>query len=477
MTLHDATGSENMYFLSSPTILSSGHQRPVFPRLLPMITEAWLGAESNRRHVDFQSTALPTELPSRLSMKNAPCGESTNPDVDFVLTFSGSKAYSETMKRPTLRVLEYRHSKTHPWYLDLRPFNRGRKFFKTKSEAEAERMRQLTTLERHGREAVGLSPGELSAIIQSRKELAKHGKTIEDAAAFYVDYLERIRRCNVIVADLAKEVLEAKRKDGMSATYIADLKKRLGRFCVDFGARKIAAVTVEELDNWLRALPGSPKSRANYRANVGVLFSYAARRRMIDSNPVLHTARPKLPDNPPEILAVEELGSLLQAAQRTAPDVLPMLAIGAFSGLRDAEIKRLDWSEIDQKRGYIEVKAQKAKSARRRIVEMQPNLRQWLRPCDGMAGAVVPANWRKKVDSVRKAAGLARWPKNGLRHSFASYRLAAIHHAPRVASELGHTSPQMLYSTYRELVRPEEAERYWAITPPAEAENIVTFVR
>jgi hypothetical protein len=25
----------------------------------------WLGAESNRRHVDFQSTALPTELPSR----------------------------------------------------------------------------------------------------------------------------------------------------------------------------------------------------------------------------------------------------------------------------------------------------------------------------------------------------------------------------------------------------------------------------
>ncbi len=86
------------------------------------------------------------------------------------------------MKRPTLRVLEYRHSKTHPWYLDLRPFNRGRKFFKTKAEAEAERLRQITTLERHGREAVGLPPGELSAIIQARKKLAKHGKTIDDAA-------------------------------------------------------------------------------------------------------------------------------------------------------------------------------------------------------------------------------------------------------------------------------------------------------
>jgi hypothetical protein len=31
----------------------------------PSEKEVWLGAESNRRHVDFQSTALPTELPSR----------------------------------------------------------------------------------------------------------------------------------------------------------------------------------------------------------------------------------------------------------------------------------------------------------------------------------------------------------------------------------------------------------------------------
>jgi hypothetical protein len=31
----------------------------------------WLGPESNRRHVDFQSTALPTELPSLLPMKIA----------------------------------------------------------------------------------------------------------------------------------------------------------------------------------------------------------------------------------------------------------------------------------------------------------------------------------------------------------------------------------------------------------------------
>jgi integrase len=247
------------------------------------------------------------------------------------------------------------------------------------------------------------------------------------------------------------------------------------RFCRDFGNRLIADITVEELDTWLRDLPVSPKTRADYRANISVLFSYAARRRMIDFNPVGFTAKPKLIDSPPDIFTVDELRALLEAARRVSPDILPMLTAGAFAGLRDAEIKRLVWDEVDLRRGHIEVKAAKAKSARRRIVPIQPNLAVWLRACSGMKGHVVPAGARGKVDRACKEAGLARWPNNGLRHSFASYRLAAIHDAPRVAAELGHTSPHMLYSTYRELVLPEEAERYWKIAPGADTKNIVAF--
>ena len=377
------------------------------------------------------------------------------------------------MKRPTLAVMPYRHSKTHRYYLNLRPFGQGRKFFKTRAEAEAERLRQLTALERHGRAAVGLPQRVLSDFIAAKDKLSEYGKTINDAVGFFVDHLERVRRCKTTVAQLADEVLEAKRRDGMSEAYLSDLKIRLARFCRDFGNRPIAGITVEEMDNWLRSLEGSPKSRANYRANIGVLFSYATKRRMLDSNPILHTAKPKLPDNPPEIFAVDELRGLLEAANRIAPDVVPMLAIGAFAGLRDAEIKRLDWSEADLVRSHIEVKAKKAKSARRRLVEMQPNLREWLRPYAEMTGPVVPMNARQKVDQVCNAAALARWPQNGLRHSFASYRLAACHDAPRVAGELGHTSPQMLYSTYRELVLPEEAKRYWLISPIGEAINVI----
>jgi integrase len=269
--------------------------------------------------------------------------------------------------------------------------------------------------------------------------------------------------------------VEAKRRDGLSDAYIDDLQLRLSHFSRDFGDHPIAAVTVEDLDNWLRNLPLSPNSRANYRRCTGVMFSYAHKRRMLDSNPIAFTAKPKLVDKAPEIFTVDELRALLDTAQRVHPDVIPALAIGAFAGLRDAEIKRLHWDEIRLDRGLIEVTAAKSKSARRRFVPIQPNLAEWLRRYNAVKGHVVPIAARGKVERARRAAGLTKWPKNGLRHSYASYRLAAIGDAPRVAHELGHTSPQMLYNTYRELVLPSEAERYWNIRPETEAANVVSF--
>ena len=379
------------------------------------------------------------------------------------------------MKKPVLNVRPYRHSKKHKFILDLRGFGKGRMFFKTRDEAKAELARQRSLLERHGRAVIGLSQREMSEIIAAKHELAGYGKTITDAARFLVHHLEHVRRCKITVSQLADELLKAKLRDGMSKDHLRDLRSRLARFCGDFGNLPIASITVEEIDNWLRDLPLSPQSRVNYRAVIGVMFGHAMKRGMIDSNPITRTAKPKLVDKPPEIFTPDELRVLLETASREAPDVLPMLTLGAFAGLRDAEIKKLDWSEVNLTRGHIEVKATKAKSARRRIVPILSNLAAWLRPYAAMNGHVVPAGARGKIDRVCEVASLARWPQNGLRHSFASYRLAAIGDAPRVAHELGHTSPQMLYSKYRELVLPEEAERYWDIKPAAEVENIVVF--
>ena len=56
------------------------------------------------------------------------------------------------------------------------------------------------------------------------------------------------------------------------------------------------------------------------------------------------------------------------------------------------------------------------------------------------------------------------WKHNALRHSFISYRLAAVQNTAQVALEAGN-SPQMIFQHYRELVRPADAEKWFAVTP------------
>src|SRR5262245_28201424 len=167
-------------------------------------------------------------------------------------------------------------------------------------------MRQKTLLERHGREAIGLSQREMSDFITAREKLAEYGESISDAVQFRVDHLERVRRHGITVAQLASEVVEAKRRDGRSEVYLRDLRYRLSKFAQDFGQRPIAGITVDELDNWLRALPYSPQSRTNYRTIIGLLFSYAESRGIIERNPISRTAKPKLIDKEPEIFSVDE---------------------------------------------------------------------------------------------------------------------------------------------------------------------------
>ena len=103
---------------------------------------------------------------------------------------------------------------------------------------------------------------------------------------------------------------------------------------------------------------------------------------------------------------------------------LPYWAIGAFAGLRSAELERLEWKDVHFDPGLIEVKASKAKTASRRFIAIQPNLMEWLASYRGRQGCVCPAGLRKKLEGDRDRAGLKKWPSNALRHSFASYHLA-----------------------------------------------------
>jgi len=172
------------------------------------------------------------------------------------------------------------------------------------------------------------------------------------------------------------------------------------------------------------------------------------------------------------ILTVEEPARLLEFA---VPLLVPYIAIGAFAGLRRAELERLDWKEIDLESGLIEVTATKAKSARRRFVKIQPNLAKWLQLHTQLSGNVTPPGYGVLLESAREAAGITEWPQNALRHSFASYHLARFNNAALLALELGHTNSNLVFQHYRQLVKPKQAERYWKIVPAVAGKKVIQF--
>lgn len=162
--------------------------------------------------------------------------------------------------------------------------------------------------------------------------------------------------------------------------------------------------------------------------------------------------------------------------------------LGAFAGIRDAEIARMTWDMVDIKGGYVKIGVNVAKTNSRRIIPMAENLRAWLAPYAKYNGPIRgrASEVRAYMEDARdkalaklrgeeiEAPGLAEWPHNALRHSFASYRMALVANAAQVAEECGH-SVQIMKVHYRELVTKDDAERWFSVAPSSEGVNIVQF--
>ncbi|HLG95243.1 MAG TPA: tyrosine-type recombinase/integrase [Bryobacteraceae bacterium] len=362
-----------------------------------------------------------------------------------------------------LSVVPYRHHPKFKWtlsgyYVDGK---RVRRFFKTKDEAEGFARQVEIQIENLGSRAIGIDPRLHYMALDAHDKLAGYGKTISEAAEFYTRHLDTLNR-SCSVDELVAGFLQDKELDGKRKRTMHNYRWRLERFQRKFGKRIVATITTSECDDWLRGLGLSPISRINYRRVLFALFAYALVRGYAIENPIAKIAKPKTPDAPIEVFTPEQVRALLDAAE---PSILPFLAIGAFAGLRHAEICRLDWSEVKLDRNFIEVTALKSKTASRRLVTIQPNLKAWLAPFARPRGKVEPPNSRKLREAAQRHAGIDKWPTNALRHSFASFHLAKFQDAPALALQMGHTTTAMLFAHYREVVTPEAAETYWKIEP------------
>ena len=377
------------------------------------------------------------------------------------------------MKTLVPRVAKYKFSQTSKYVVEgLRvDGKRVRKFFAKRRTADAWLRKTLARISKEGEVAIHMPERLRVDAFACAAKLKPYGKTLADATDHYLAHLAMVSRSCTVQA-LIVGFMAAKTQDGASERYLKDLRNRLGIFEQDFGAANVGEILPNQIDDWLRSLKGAAQTRNNYRTILRTLFEYAVSRGYVKENVVAKLAKAKVVRGAPEIFTPAQMQTVLEKAPR---DFIPYLAIGAFAGLRSAEIERLDWSEVDLTGKLIHIKAEKSKSAQRRLVVISKNLLAWLAPYSRKEGPVAdPERVRVARDKTCEAAKIV-WPANVLRHSFASYHLAYHQNAAATAAELGHTSPAMLYQHYRELVKPDAAAQWWNVSPPADYGRVVAF--
>jgi integrase len=279
-----------------------------------------------------------------------------------------------------------------------------------------------------------------------------------------VEFFLRHNRADVprlMLTEIAEKFAASRRQAGLSTNYIGQCRKAINDLAKAFPGRTLPDLKTSELDAWLGGVNLGPTSKNDIRKLLRACGNWAEKQGYLvkGANPFSGMVRYKEAKTPVAIFTPEQLASVLKKAD----DVLrPYLALGAFAGLRTAELHRLDWSEIDLDRGFITVAASKAKTRQRRLVPISDNLKLWLAPLRQASGRV--CHHERAQRPVAKLCEGFTWAKNGLRHSYISYRLAILHDTARVALEAGN-SPEIIFGHYRELVTPESATAWFKVRP------------
>jgi integrase len=414
------------------------------------------------------------------------------------------RVFPMEVKRGSVRVKIYRVTNKQRTSFTVSWFGEGRrqlKMFADLEEAQEEARSKALSLSRGEVDVLTLRSADRLAYSHAMEALRATGVPLELAAKEFAaaskelggrtslleavrDYVRRhpLQLIQKDVPEAVQEFFAAKEAEGASKIYLKVLRVYLGQFAERLHC-SLTALTQGDIADFLREMKVSGRSKNNARQAVGAFFKFCKERGWLPRDHEGIGLVPKFKESPGEIeiFTPAELRAFLTYAR---PEMIPFLAIGAFAGLRSAEIERLDWSEVHLAERFIEVKAAKAKTASRRIVPISENLALWLTPYAQSGAPVVPfENVSKQLgwlveatnnglkaaaeeasEQKKEEAPQQTWKKNALRHSFISYRVAAIQNVNQVALECGN-SPAIIFRHYRELVRPTEAEKWFAIAP------------
>jgi integrase len=299
------------------------------------------------------------------------------------------------------------------------------------------------------------------------------GAHIVEAARYYKKHVD-VDLPPVSAAEAVAKLHEAKQAEGLSTVYLNDIRWLLGDFARAFQC-PLASIQQEDLRQYLNGKRIGLVSKENRRRLLVVLFNFAKRQgwlRLGEETAADALGTYKVKQREVEIYTPSEMSKLLKAAD---VDFIPYLALIAFGGVRSAELhKGLMWEAINFERATITVPAAIAKTGRKRKIVMSENLLQWLAPYRVKSRAIFKINPYQRIAKLVKASQV-KWKRNGLRHSFGSYRMEQTKNEGQVALEMGN-SPAVVKDHYFEIVDERAAKAYWSIEPlPTDDRKIVAI--
>src|SRR5271166_1307830 len=364
------------------------------------------------------------------------------------------------------------------WYLNVPASlsdtgKRSRLYFATRDLAQgaAERLKAR-------RDNFGLSLGKLTAgqIVEAAdcyEQLASHpGVNLSEAIRGYLEG-HKIRSASIPFGELFGKFLDS--RASKSAPYLQHL--RWARTAFEPLAATLACdITVRDLEAILEAF--TPSVRDAFRRYIRAILNFGVRLDYLPSNPAAKLEPCKPLKGETEVFTPKEVGRLLEVALEDDPEFLPFRILGLFCGIRPAgELMRLEWRDVSLAERLVTLRAEVTKTRRKRFVDLSENAIAWLSVTHGQHSAGLVAPWtpaelRKRHRANYRAAGIKQWIQQGARHSFCSYWMAAHNNdVDKLVVLTGHTSREVLWRHYYRAVAKAEAEKFWSIMPPGQAER------
>lgn len=341
---------------------------------------------------------------------------------------------------------------------------RERRRYKTWQEALVAAEQGYIERQNEGLAVFGLSQDVKMDAAKAHEILAPYKISLYDAADYYKKHVLAYLSAPP-VKEIVERMIAEKEGNNRADKTIQDLKSRLlNSFAKDFGDRPLNEIAKDEIQDWLTDDEWTARTRINHHTKLSQLYNFALKKGWVDTNVTEKIDRPSVQDTDPEIFTVEQAGNLLKNANQFG--LLPYVAIGLFAGLRSTELMKLQGKHVIAEEKSLVVPAEIAKKRTRRVVNMHDALLAWLQPCLPLAGNIVDVpQFRRNMEKLREAAGIENWPNNGLRHSFASYHLAAFENEVQTAKEMGHRDANIVHNHYKQIVLKSLAAKFWALRP------------